>query len=267
MARSGFLYLLSAIVAFCIPMMGQGSPKVSGINLAGITERGISLAGYDAAARHASDAVMALHPREGLVARYIARKSSTGWIVAFGRLNTTKDRFLVAYEAIQVTGSANFQVQNYQKPREDVGFNLSSARAIETALKDFQKANRPYNVAVLPAKPDGLFVYVYPAQVKAGVYPFGADVRYRISPAGTRIITKRQLHKALIESVPANSPDMIAGGYHVHVLSEVPEDTDVLLVLTRQPRVPETVVTDKYAFTIDVNGKITVTDAPALGAH
>jgi hypothetical protein len=47
------------------------------------------------------------------------------------------------------------------------------------------------------------------------------------------------------------------GGYHMHVLSDLPEDTDVMLVLTRQPRVPETVGAGAYIFTIDVNGNIT----------
>ena len=42
--------------------------------LAAITDRGRDLAGYDAAAWHASDAVQAKQPKEGSVVRYIARK-------------------------------------------------------------------------------------------------------------------------------------------------------------------------------------------------
>jgi hypothetical protein len=49
----------------------------------------------------------------------------------------------------------------------------------------------------------------------------------------------------------------MAGGYHTHVLSDVPEDTDVMLVLTRQPRVPEIVGAGGYIFTIAVDGTIT----------
>jgi hypothetical protein len=54
----------------------------------------------------------------------------------------------------------------------------------------------------------------------------------------------------------------VAGGYHVHVLSDLPEDTDVLLVLTRKPRVPEVVLAGAYIYTIDVHGAITVADRP-----
>jgi hypothetical protein len=42
----------------------------------------------------------------------------------------------------------------------------------------------------------------------------------------------------------------------------LPEDTDVLLVLTRKPRIPEIVVAGPYMFKIDLNGKISVEDRP-----
>jgi hypothetical protein len=103
-----------------------------------------------------------------------------------------------------------------------------------------------------------MFVYLYPAQVEAGVYPLGGDVRYRVSPDGTKIIEKRQMHKSIIE-FPAR---IGAAGYHTHVLSDLPEDTDVLLVLTCTRRVPEFVFAGAYMFKIDVNGKITVKDRP-----
>jgi hypothetical protein len=55
-----------------------------------------------------------------------------------------------------------------------MGWNLAAARGIEVAMRDFGKGDRPYNVAVLPAANDGLYVYLYPAQTKDGVYPLGA---------------------------------------------------------------------------------------------
>jgi len=50
--------------------------------LAAITVRGRDQAGYDVAAWHASDALKAKQPKEGSVARYIARKTEKGWVVA-----------------------------------------------------------------------------------------------------------------------------------------------------------------------------------------
>jgi hypothetical protein len=43
---------------------------------------------------------------------------------------------------------------------------------------------------------------------------------------------KRQMYKTMIESVAARTDVKMEIGYHTHVLSNVPEDTDVLLVLT-----------------------------------
>jgi hypothetical protein len=185
-----------------------------------------------------------------------------GWVVDFGRLNEAGDKFLLAYEAAQTGNAAQFDVRGFDPVREETGSNLKAAKGIETAMKDLGGTIRPYNIAVLQAEHESMYVYLYPAQVKAGVYPLGADVRYRVSPDGTKIIEKRQMHKTIIESVPARTDMKVAVGYHSHILSEVPEDTDVFLVLTRQPRLPEIVVAGAYMFTIDVDGKISVENRP-----
>jgi hypothetical protein len=49
-----------------------------------------------------------------------------------------------------------------------------------------------------------------------------------------------------------------AGGYHTHFLSDLPEDTDVFLVLTRKPQMPEFVGAGKHMFKIDVDGRISI---------
>jgi hypothetical protein len=240
----------------------HASSRPSAAELATISDRGAFLAEYDTAAWQATDAVEAAHPTKGRVGRYIARKTGTGWVVDFGQINEARDKFLVAYEAVQRENATHFEVKSFDPIREDIGWNLAAAKGIEAAMRDFVGSSRPYNIAVLPAEGRGMYVYLYPAQVKAAVYPLGADVRYHISQDGTKIVEKRQMHKTIIESVPARAPGIVSGGYHTHVLSNLPEDTDVLLVLTRRPRVPEIVAAGAYVFTIDVNGKISVEDRP-----
>ena len=88
-----------ALLALADPPERKEPPSKQ--ELAAITERGRDLAGYDAAAWHASDAVQAKQPKEGSVVRYIARKTPKGWVVAFGRLDEARDKFLIAYEASQ----------------------------------------------------------------------------------------------------------------------------------------------------------------------
>jgi hypothetical protein len=261
MNRGKFTLVIAVAALLALPACGQSSPKPSDSDLAAITDRGILLAGYDQAAANATDAVQATHPPDGKVTRYIAHKTDAGWVVDFGRLNEEHDKFLVAYEAVQ-TGGPFFHVSTLEPEREDTDFNLAADKAISLALKDFVAAEkRPYNVAVLPAGAEGLFVYLYPAQVKDGVYPYGGDARYLVSPDGSSIVTKRQLHKSVLESTPADLPKSTkpAAGYHSHVLSALPEDTDVFLVLSRQPRMPEYVGAGGHVFEIDTDGKIKIT--------
>ncbi|MGA2170937.1 MAG: hypothetical protein ABSG62_22355 [Terracidiphilus sp.] len=255
-----FFIIFATVGLFFFSAEVTASSKPSAVVLSAITERGRLLADYDTAAWQSTDAVMAAHPKADPSGRYIAHKTEAGWVVDFGRLNSTGDKFLVTYEATQTGSPTRFEVKGFSPVREDTGWNLAAAKGIETAMKDFGGSDRPYNIAVLPAKRGGLYVYLYPAQVKAGVYPLGADVRYRVSLDGTKITEKRQMHRTIIEYAPAGSSEKTAGGYHTHVLSDLPEDTDVLLVLTRRPRVPEFVGAGKYMYTIDVNGNITVAD-------
>jgi hypothetical protein len=251
--------VIFAMVGLSLLSVGaEASAKPSVAELAAITERGRILAQYDWVAWHATDAVMAAHPKADPTGRYIARKTDAGWVVDFGRLSTTGDAFLVVDEATQMSGSAKFQVKTFDAMRKDTGWNLSAARAIETASGDFGETNRPYNIAVLPAGAGGLYVYLYPAQTDAAVYPLGGDVRYLISPGGMKIVEKRQLHKSIIETPPASAGETVAGGYHVHVLSDLPEDTDVMFVLTRKPLMPEVILAGSNLYAIDVHGVITL---------
>ncbi|HKV33492.1 MAG TPA: hypothetical protein VJP89_04210 [Pyrinomonadaceae bacterium] len=221
--------------------------------LAQITERGRNLAAYDVAAWHGSDAVMALQPTEGSVVRYIAKRTGDTWTVAFGRLNEARDKFLISYEAVQGTTPVEFKAAKLGPHKEDAGFFLFAARAIDASLSDFKGEARPYNVAVLPAPSNQLYVYVLPAQTQNGVYPLGGDVRYLVSADGLKIVEKRQMHKAIIEvSMPGN----VKAGYHTAVVDQIPEDSDVFHVLARKPSVPEWIATNTFVYQIEPDGKI-----------
>jgi hypothetical protein len=248
--------LTLVLLVSVVPALAQRTSPPSKAELARITERGSQLAEYDIAAWYASDAVVAMKPAEGSVGRYIARKSGEVWIVAFGRLNEKRDEFLIAYEATQGTNAKEFSAKKFEKPKEDTGFFLSAAKAIDTSLADFQSAARPYNVAVLPADSNQLFVYVVPAQTKQGIFPLGGDARYLISADGSKIVEKRQLHISIIEfSMPPNL-QKVEAGYHTAVLDDIPEDTDVFHVISRQPSVPEWVATKQFVFRIEPDGTI-----------
>jgi hypothetical protein len=115
----------------------------------------------------------------------------------------------------------------------------------------------PITVAVLPGEKGRLWVYLFPAPTKPNIYPVGGDVRYRISADGSKVIEKRQLHKAVIENEPPKAEgNQREAGIHTHVLSDTPEDTDVYYVLTRKPTVPELIRTEHFIFVVEANGSI-----------
>jgi hypothetical protein len=230
-------------------------------DLAKITARGRLLAGYDNAAWHGSDAVVALKPEEGKVERYIARKGDKGWVVSFGKLNVARDKYLVAYEAVEGDAPDKFSARAIDPPREEAGFELKAALAIDAASADFLKkppARRRYNVAAISSDDGKTFVYLFPAPLKAGVWPLGGDVRYLIAADGKTILEKRPLHKAIIElERPNDAPDSkLAMGTHNHILDVVPEDTDVFHVLARKPSVPEMIATERFVYVVEKDGAI-----------
>lgn len=254
-----FKNLLLAIVflSSILPSYAKKKEQPPDPAWAGITARGRMLAEYDAVAKHASEAVLAAHPAEGNLTTYVAKKADAGWVVAFGRLNDMHNKFLVVYQATQGASPEEFKTAQNIPPQEDSGFFYLAAKAIETARVDFQGENRPYTAAVLPAESNQLYVYVYPAQTVKNVYPLGGDVRYLISADGSTIVEKRQLHKTILEfRDTSNSGRKVVGGTHSHVLSDVPEDTDVFYVLTRKPSIPEYIGAGKHVYKVQVDGTI-----------
>jgi hypothetical protein len=253
----------SAIVlSFCFFLAstfasGQIKDKDLKVYLDGVTERGRALYAYDQAAWHGTDAFFALHPETTGLANYICRKTTSGWVVSFGKWNETHDKFFVVYEAYESGQPGNYEAKKYDPPLDATNDLAAMERALELANADYQRPKRPYNSAILPAPGGNLYVYLYPGQTKNTVWPIGGDVRYTISSDGKQIIEKRQMHKGILDMEV--KPDTTSE-YHSHILSDVPEDTDVLLVLTRRPLIPEyIIITPKRLFVVNTDGTIELT--------
>ena len=50
----------------------------------------------------------------------------------------------------------------------------------------------------------------------------------------------------------------MAAGFHTHVLSDLPEDTDVFHVLTQDPPIPEFVGTPHFTYQVKADGTIQI---------
>jgi hypothetical protein len=227
----------------------------SGQELTEISVRGMALAEYDAAAWHGTDAVRALKPPPGAFQLYIARKKEKGWVVAFGRWDGAKSRFLIVYEALQNGSSTEYTAVKHEPPLEDRDVYLRAAKAFELAKAEFlgdAKPQRPYNLAILPTVSGDWYVYAVPAQTDLAVLPYGGDIRYTVTRDGTRVVDRRQMHKTVIEE-QTGRPYL---GFHTHVLSNVPEDSDVFYALTRNATQGEWIATPKYIYQISPYGSL-----------
>lgn len=248
--------LLFIVLGFTLSLYAQREKPAAETELSEITKRGKMLAEYDQAAWHSTDAVMALSPKEGSITGFIGEKNGDKWTVVYGKLNDKKDKYLIAYEAIQQSTPQDFKIQQFEKSKEDTGFYLTAAKSVETAKAAFVPAEqRPYNVGIIPAKDGQSYIYFVPAQTENGIFPLGGDTRFLVSKDGTKILETRQLHKSIIDfQVPQNvKPEM---GYHTAILDDIPEDTDVFHVLAREPKLPEFVVTQKFVYRIETDGTI-----------
>jgi hypothetical protein len=252
--------IILAVSLFVMGSRASGQTKDKDLKayLAGVTERGRALYDYDQAAWHGTDTFFALHPDTNGLTHYVCTKTPKGWMVTFPKWNVMHDRLLVAYEALESGGAGRFEARGYDPPREGPDDLIAKERALELALATFPRPDRPYNSAVLPAPGGNLYVYLYPGQVKDTIWPLGGDVRFTMSADGKQIIETRQLHKAILD-MESKPEEHAVAGYHVHILSDVPEDTDVLYVLNRKPAMPEYIGAGKHIFVVDTGGTIAVT--------
>lgn len=254
------LYALALWVSSAASLGAQIVPPTPD-SLAGITQRGRMLASYDSAAWLATDAVVARQPSPGEFRGYLAFKRDGEWVVTFGRMSDDGRTYLIAYEARRNSpGMRSFDVTHHVPPRAETGELAQAARALDVARAAFGRVTRPYNAAVLPAGDGEWFVYLMPAQTQAGIFPLGADERFRVSADGRAIRGRRRLHNAVIEfGTPADTTRKgysLEAGVQTAVLDNVPEDTDVFHVLVREPRVAQYVITDAFVYRVETSGDI-----------
>jgi hypothetical protein len=250
--------LCSVIVMFAMGVgaHADGANPPSDSELLEIAARGRALSQYDAAAWHAGDAVMPFKPPQDQVQLYVARKIDKGWVVMFGRFDEAKTKFLIVYEAMQQNAApTEYLVTKHDPPLSDSDFYFRAAKAHELVTNEFQhteKAQRPYNISILPATSGDWYAYAIPAQTDLAVLPFGGDIRYTVSSDGARIVEKRQMHKIVLEDSTSHAQFT----FHTHILSDVPEDSDMFYALTRKAEKGEFLLTRRYSYRISSDGSI-----------
>jgi hypothetical protein len=246
----------------------QGQPTQS--QLDEISARGRALAGYQRAAWNASAQLMAMNPAPVKVQRYVAYHADSGWVVAFGTLNTERDTFYVSYIAIPAAVNGRrvdslFEFKEFPEPGPDTDFLVRASNAIDNAVLALGATNRPYTAAAIPAENGDWLVYLMPAPNLANEWPLGDDVRFRFSADAERLLETRRRHAASAANNVGGKT--LATERHRTSLNDQPEDSDVFHVLMRRPQVPAVVATTRQRFSVDVDGSIKIMQGkePSVG--
>ena len=227
-----------------------------------ISARGRALAGYQRAAWTASMQLLATNPDPWQVQRYVAYHADSGWVVAFGRLNTERDTFYVSHIAVPavVNGQrvdSTFEFQTFAEPGPDSDFLVRAARAMDVATMALGMTARAYSAAAIPNEKGEWLVYLTPSADAANVWPLGDDVRYRVSEDGRRVLETHRMHAGMLEAnrgTEGGDARLVAKSGKA--LRDLPEDSDVFHVLVNRPAAAEVVVTAHHQYRIDVDGSI-----------
>jgi hypothetical protein len=251
---------IAAPVAPARAQTAQAQAPATPEQLAAITQRGRALEAYDQAAWHGTDAAQAVSGNDTTgLQYYIARKTGTGWAVDFGKLDSAGTAFLTTLEAVSTDGE-HFTATRLVPTRSDTGFLPAAAHAIALTQASFKPVSGfRYNVAVLPNADGTMYVYLYPAQTDAGIFPIGGDERFTVSADGSKILESHRMHiGVLAQPVGASLPNgaQLRAGFHTVVVENVPQDTDVFHVLARRPSIPDYVDAQGQLYVINVDGSI-----------
>jgi hypothetical protein len=253
-----FALVVCPMIFLAIARPAAAQSAASQQQLDEISARGRALAGYQRAAWTASMQLLATNPDPWQVQRYVAYHADSGWVVAFGRLNTERDTFYVSHIAIPaaVNGQrvdSTFEFQRFAEPGPDTDFLVRAARAMDLATMTLGVTARAYSAAAIPNEKGEWLVYLTPSPDAASVWPLGDDVRYRVSEDGRRILETHRMHAGMMESNRGDARLVAKGG---KALRDLPEDSDVFHVLVNRPSVAKVVVTPRHQYRIDVDGSI-----------
>lgn len=176
--------------------------------------------------------------------------------VVYGRLGPSQDTYLVDFV---VSGNAGkMAIKTFSPPLEDRQYFLDAAKALAVARQKAESKAGSYLVLPLDKNHKRFYVYLYPRD-KGKTYLLGGDKRYKVIIEGDKVLVAetKQLHQATLTYQVKKDARF---GYHSAVVSDRPEDTDVLHVLTRKPALPELISTANYLYRIETDGQIKFVD-------
>lgn len=222
-----------------------------------IEKRGKEIADYERATIRATDLLLASNPDRSTLGVYIAENKNKMWTVLFGKV--LDRRFHSAYYFSCPEGQ-------FDKMQPGGEFkNLSKeifyfANALDIAIKKFAPKRKfpQYNPSVF-REPDGtISVYLLPGNTEADIVLIGGDFKITVSEDASKVLKITELHKGYLRAPAKSSDGDIVAGFHTHILSDLPTETDVAMIILNPVLAPHYVTGKNWMSEIDANGKITI---------
>ena len=179
--------LLAAAGLLLVASQGIGQ-EVHGVTAPQTVQRpgveGRRIAEQNFALRQALQALESVNPEPSRVTLYITnRRDDDLWRVYFGSLDFPNRRFMVAYEAVQVSpGSEEFAVTSHPEDVPADEYVSSSAMALITALNAFEPPQITFYPHVFRERDGRWVTYFLPDLVPPGSMPQQVDSRVVVSP-------------------------------------------------------------------------------------
>lgn len=252
--------LLFMILLFASAPRGRASEQVpSAEALTLIENRAILLADYERAVTKATQLLTAnTQNRYSAFESYIALKEKAMWLVFFGHIQDEVGAFLItnSFQCSDLSCDKMASVEDLKINAREI-FEL--AKAAQLALLFLGVNFSDYDTKVFREKDRSVTVYVTPSSKKEGIELIGGDFKFSISPDASEIFTKTTLHKNILEvPMPSSGTNKVAGGFHTHVLNDLPTETDVAFILLNPQLAPNYIVGPTWMSYIDANGRIKV---------
>ncbi len=273
------LFLGTLCAALGRPSAEEGRPSEQALRA--VEERGRSIALYLEAASEAGAARERQAPQGAARDRAVVIQGRDVWRVAFLRESgqeAVKKMLLVAEALFNQTAGEVGEVRVFAPARSAPMATTAYARALqgsELAVRGRPDAVPPFDEAVFK-EDDGSYTVYLRSKGNPGAQPegpgergsvhFGGDFLVKVAATVHEVTSTEPLHfETTLVSLAPRSPGQPT--LHIHRQGDLPTATDVALVLRNPVLAPHLVLTPRFMFRIDSEGRVTYLGPNQAGAR
>ena len=228
-----------------------------------IENRGHEIADYDRVATVATDVLLGMKPNPEQLGLYVAEKVNDVWMVSFGKYSDFNG-FMPTYIFSCPSDKPNeMKLLTYEEVEKILDDYPSEVPEFTAAIDTAVEATKPdmtfptYNPSVFRELDQTITVYLLPGNDDTQTILLGGDFKIKLTSNGKKVINKEKLHASYIR-FPVERPKDAVMSLHTHPLSDLPNETDIAMILLHPVLAPHAIVGNWYTSTIDKDGKIQV---------